>query len=267
MNDLRKHLSWVWLPLALAGACSGAKAGTDPVDPLETRSGFCERWGKSACSAEVVDRCLAADATVCAESQTVFCETILPGSGYSKQFAQVCLNAVKAAYADAELTREEHDTVIDLGPPCDKLIEGPGQVGDACSGKDSDCNTLEDLKCVARPGETGTCQVPTIVGGGRSCRQLHETCEEGFFCNGENCIERLGEGSLCSASAPCAEDLKCEGPDGAQTCVPKAELGGPCGNENDCVTGLCAKAPGAVSGVCDNKIILTSADPLCENLR
>ena len=266
MNDLRNRLSWVWVPLALVGGCSGAKEGTIPADPLETRSGFCEQWGKNACSAQVVDRCLAPDAAKCAETQTVFCESILPGSGYSKQFAKQCLDAVKTAYADAELTREEVDTVLRLGAPCDRLIEGPGNLGDACNG-DSGCNTLEGLRCIARAGETGTCQVPTIVGGGLSCRQPHETCAEGFFCNGVNCIVRLGAGELCSASAPCAEALKCVGDPDTATCVPKAQLGGSCAADDDCVTALCARAAGAMSGVCDNKIILTSADPLCGNLR
>jgi hypothetical protein len=191
----------------LASALLGSGCGSDrkrtaiEADPLASVTGFCQEWGKRACSAPVVEACLATDATACANQQALFCVSLLP-PGYASDNAKACLDAVGAAYSNATLTAKEYDTVINLGPPCDKLIEGPGVAGSPCRAT-SECNTLDNLVCVSKPGAEGSCQVPVIQGGGRSCVEAFHQCAPGFYCNGSNCIEGPAEGQPCSAQVPC----------------------------------------------------------------
>jgi hypothetical protein len=257
----------LWLLVGSAvlgsGCSSDRRRGSVPADPLATRAGFCEEWGKRACTAPVVQACLAVDAAACAAKQADYCLSTLP-SGYASDNAKACLDAVGSAYADDRLKAEEYEVVINFGAPCDKLIEGPGVSGSTCS-VTNDCNTLDDLVCVSRPGQTGTCQVPVVQGGGRSCVEAYQLCEEGFYCNGSNCVEGKLEGQACSAQEPCGVDLNCAGPEGAKTCVLKGQTTAPCTSDDDCVSKICARS--GSSGVCAPEIRLAPADPLCENLR
>jgi hypothetical protein len=246
-----------------SGCGSDRKRGAAPADPLATVTGFCEEWGKRACSAPVVEVCLATDAAACANQQAQYCVLRMPPN-YASDNAQTCLDAVGAAYSDARLTAKEYDTVINRGPPCDKLIEGPGQSGSPCS-ETSDCNTLDNLVCVSKPGAEGTCQVPVVQGGGRTCVEAFHLCEPGFYCNGSNCIEGPGEGQPCSPQVPCGEDFTCTAPEGSAICVAKKPNTAACSSDEECVSKICSRS--ASSGVCAPEIRLAAADPLCENLR
>jgi hypothetical protein len=257
--------------LLLASAVLGSGCGSDrrrgatPEDPLATKTGFCQEWGKKACGTQVMAACLGDTVDACIEAQGDFCEAIVPPN-YASENAQRCLDAVGAAYSDARLTAQEYETVIHLGAPCDKLIAGPGQEGSPCRAT-PECNTLDDLVCVSKPGGSGTCQIPVVQGGGRSCVEPYQLCEKGFYCNGSNCVESRSEGQPCSASEPCAEEMKCAGEEGAKTCAPKGQITNPCATDDDCVSKICAKSGTAATGVCAPQIVLGPADPLCANLR
>ncbi len=265
MRTTVKLLSWFLVGSAAVstGCGSDKKHGTQQEDPLEHVTGFCQEWGRRACNATVVDAC-ASKVEDCQEKQALFCLSILPPN-YAKKNAKACLDAVAAAYLDAKLDAKEYDTVINLGPPCDKLIEGPGEAGAAC--RDTfECNTLEDLICVARPGEPGTCQVPVTQGGGRSCIEAFQVCESDFYCNGSNCVERRAAGQPCSAQDPCTEDSTCAGPEGAAVCTPKKPDREPCTSDDECVSKLCGLSGAGATGRCAPQILLDVADPLCSNL-
>jgi hypothetical protein len=247
-----------FLTCFLAAACSGAEEGPKP-DPLAMESDFCSEWGRRACNDEVVDVCAASDTESCVASQRQFCTSII-ATGYQSDHAKACLDAVKTAYKDADLDAEELGIVLNLDAPCDQLIRGPSSEGDSCD-EDSDCDTVNEFRCVIKTGE-GTCQIPSEVGGGRSCSSESVVCEAGFFCDGSHCVEQLGEDEECEDDAECADGLGCDG--GA--CVPRAAATEDCTRNADCESGICAFTS-SDEGVCVDRVRLSPSEPICENLR
>jgi len=256
--------------LAALGACSAPKSGpgSNTPNPLATTDGFCAKWAENACSAAVVSACAAADAASCQESQKAFCLGLVP-STYSSQFAKECLDAVKAAYADADLTPEELGVVVGFADPCDRLIKGAGGDGAICQER-ADCNTLDSLDCVKKAGETtGECHVPVVVPGGISCIEPEKTCADGFYCDGSHCIERVAIGQPCASDDECSTDGRCDsGSDaGTGTCVARADVADPCTAPADCKSNICTIPTGQSTGICVSQVRLSPAEPLCANLR
>jgi hypothetical protein len=263
------------IPVALA--CSGAKKAPGS-STNRTAQEFCESFGKAACNDTVVKNCSGGgtDVDKCVASQAAFCLSKLAMPAfYSSQNAKACLDAVAAAYKDAQLTADEVQIVRELAAPCDQLIKGPGGLGASCS-RSEECNTLDDLSCVIRPGDTtGTCQVPEIVGGGISCSAPERVCEDGYYCNGSHCIERPNQsGAACAADIPCGADFSCidQSPDaganqpcveGGSECVcePKLSTGSACTLSSECQSGVCA------GKICQELVMLTAESAFCADLR
>jgi hypothetical protein len=263
----------VALLVLVVSACSGVEEGSG--SPYDRVDGFCTKWAQAACNGEVVEKCSAADEEACVEAQKSFCESLVPDGRYSSSLAKDCVEAVEKAFKDAELTPEERDTVLRLGPPCDGVLSGEAGEGEAC-GETADCNTEQALACVKKPGdEEGTCQEPMEVMGGFDCSGDNVVCAEGFYCDGANCLANKGDGASCSDAIPCAIEFNCERPDGSMpdplvddaTCVAKAEVGSDCEKDSDCLTGICSIAAGSSAGVCSALTVLSPTDPICEDLR
>jgi hypothetical protein len=260
---LLRQILPVLILVPLAASCGTSKKRTsDP--PKQTADQFCQELAKAACNDAVVSACSGGgtDTERCVSEQAKFCMTRLGSPLYfSEEFAKSCIDAVAAAYADAKLTAEEAVVVRDFAAPCDKLIAGPGKEGAFCS-KDQDCNTLEELSCVMLAGATsGTCQVPVVKGGGDSCTEPHETCQDTHYCDGQNCLTRpKTEGAACSAEKPCASDFLCSATD--STCQAKGAIGGACTTGSECQSGLCG-----VSGKCIKEVILADSEKICDDLR
>jgi hypothetical protein len=254
-----------WLAVSLACACGGSEAGPETGSgSLKTEAQFCQAWATNACNADVVAFCdPGADGPdTCIASQAAFCESLVP-SFYDPTNAKVCLDAVKAAYADADLSSEELETVRHLAAPCDHLIKGSGGANDWCA-ETADCNTLEDLVCVIKAGDTsGTCQVPAEVGGGQRCTGADQVCAEGFYCDGSNCIAYKDLGDACEFDDQCPPDQRCD----AAVCVERKAAGDDCASDAECQSRLCAIPHGAVSGVCVSAVRLSAESALCEDLR
>ena len=236
-----------WLiPLALlVFACDGE---SDPVpappNPLAQVEGFCKDWARGACNETVVSDCSGggSDTEACITSQAAACVVLMRGKEYSADHADACLDAVEAAYADARINREELTLITELGAPCDLVTSGDGVDGDSCS-TDTNCDLAGGYQCLG-----GTCGIPAVVGGGRACGQPQQICEDQFYCNGSNCIEKGGQGATCSDTAPCLIGLSCEGTPGAQTCVTKLDNGASCQNHDDCASGICDRPSGQPMG-------------------
>jgi hypothetical protein len=259
------------LALALTH-CSATKDGPGAgPNPLGTETGFCRAWAANACNQTVVDDCQAPDVDACLTAQAAFCMGKVP-SGYEPDNAQACLDRVKLAYDDAELSLEDIRVVLQFGEPCDKLIRGSAPQGGSCT-QDTDCDTLSDHKCVIKAGETyGTCYEPVVVGGGRGCDAPEETCEDGFYCNGMNCVERLGPDAECTSDAECSAELRCViGPAddagvSAGSCQPRNVLSAECTADAECQSGYCSIAPGE-PGLCADMVRFGLREPVCEDLK
>ena len=257
--------------LCLVASIVGCSSKADD-DPFATVSGFCEGWGKAACSKTVVSNCSGVDeaevtslqTNSCVVSQQKFCEGLVPDGYVSKQ-ASKCLDGVKLAYSDGKLTTTELATVLHLGEPCDHLIKGPKAKGEACA-SDNECDTVENYVCVMKAG-VGACAIPTVVDNGTSCKAAEATCNPGFYCD-RNCVQSAAMGDECAHDYECDSGLLCDMPAGSDTgtCTPPVSQT-KCTADEDCISSkVCDIAVGGTMGTCVSKITLTPDTGLCEAL-
>lgn len=226
-----------------------------------TREAFCRDWAVAACSMEVVSVCQAESAETCHSSQEAFCRTLVP-KDFSDDMGDACIDAVKAAYEDADLKENELAIVLRLAKPCDGLVIGPKNQGESCT-EQSDCDASAHLKCVRKSNsDSGLCEVPEEVGGGRSCKVAQKTCSAGFYCDGNNCIEAKASGEDCTIQEECGETGFC-GDD--HKCADQLAVGDTCKADHECKAGICYEFQG--SKVCTSRIRLARAEPLCDKLR
>lgn len=250
------------LPCLAWGSCLAlsfgfAAACGEDEPPPRSREQFCHAWAKAACSANTVKYCEAEDAEACIDSQDEFCHDLVPDD-FSDARGDECIDAVNAAYKDGELEADELSVVLRLGEPCNELVVGPGEEGDSCL-ENNDCNTSIGLACIRKSdNDDGTCEEPEEVGGGRSCDAAQKTCEAGFYCNGENCVEAKAEGRPCTIQEECGEDGFCDG-DGM--CAARLAVRSECSEDYECEIGICDR------GTCRSLIRLASSEPLCDDLR
>jgi hypothetical protein len=245
-------MKWNALGLLLL-ACSSE-------DPVPTKAEFCEQWADRACADSVVSACQAADKDACKLGQQGFCQSIVPDS-FSEDGIKGCLDAVGAAYADADLTGDELRVVLKLGGACGKLIVGPSGGGESCS-SDLDCNGSDGFECVIKGGRSkGTCQVPEEVGAGKRCEALQQTCQSGFYCDGSNCIETKLEGEECTINEECGPEGTCVDAE----CVPRLGVDSVCTQDDQCFSDLCYEFDD--ERTCTDRIRLSRSEPICEDLR
>lgn len=226
-----------------------------------TREVFCRDFAAAACSAEVVSVCQAADAASCRASHEDFCRTIAPDN-FAGERSQACIDAVAAAYADADLTASELVTVRLLGEPCDQLSRGPRGEGQSCMERD-DCDSASGFDCVMKSDRmSGTCEIAERVGPGEDCEADQAVCSGDFFCNGENCIAPRDLGDACMHHEECGEEGFCD-VDGM--CAARFDIRAACEDDAQCERGICYELEGERS--CTDRIRLAPSEPLCDELR
>lgn len=248
-----------FLGVGAIGLCFAVGCSSD--EPALTRETFCREWAASACSAEVVSACQAESAETCRLTQQTTCQNLIP-DGFVPDAADACLTAVASAYQDADLDAKELSTVLRLGPPCDRLVRGGLDSGDTCQSS-SQCDAASGFTCVIKGSEAGgTCQKPRVVEPGFACDALGETCSEGFYCNGDNCVAGKDTGSPCSAQQECGSEGYCAA-DGA--CAERFALRAECTADYQCLSGLCFTFD--AERICIDAIRLSPSEPLCDELR
>jgi len=245
--------------------CASGCSSKDESDPYATVSDFCAAWGKAACNSTVVNHCsglaTTADLTsACVLKQQVFCEGLVPNTGYSSAQAKTCLDAVSNAYSDAALDGTEIATVRELGAPCNHLIKGPVAMGGTCT-KDTDCDTVHNVLCVMKSG-VGTCVIPTVVANGTDCTAPEASCNPGFYCDGSNCVAQHALNKNCTGDYECAMGLACTSGKCTMPVDPDQ-----CTADTDCTTGVCDITSGMSTGMCTDQIILSHAESVCGDLR
>lgn len=262
----KPFLAPLLLGLALQLGCSGEEA-PEP-NPLANKAGFCKQWAQAACQEKVVSACDAASVDDCVASQRAFCEGAAPMT-YASTKADACIAAVKAAYADADLTAEEIQVVRYLGPPCDQLSKGLLDEGDDCAA-DEECNTAAGLHCIRKQDVVlGSCQTPQEVAAGDFCDEPSQVCAAGYYCNGENCVIFKKTNGACSADYECKPVDHCviEADADQGTCTPRLELNEACTADEDCQSGYCVSKSGSTEGECASMIRLSRSEPLCDDLQ
>ena len=232
-------------------------------NPVETREEFCNRWAQAACSEEVISVCQAASADACRLGQEDFCLQVVPTNGFVDDRANACIDAVGNAYADADLTAAELATVVRLQAPCDQLVRGSSAATESCTSR-LDCDGPAGFDCVFKGSDTttGSCQSPVIVEAGRDCSASSAVCTEGFYCDGDNCVEGNAVGETCARNAECATGF-CD-PSGV--CRAALAVDTACTLDEQCASGICYQFS-AAEQVCTDRIRLSRTDPLCDGLR
>jgi hypothetical protein len=257
--------------LCLVACLASCASKVNDPNPYATVSGFCEGWGKAACSATVVSHCAGVDTTdvtadltsACVTSQQAFCEGLVP-DGYVSTQAAVCVSAVKQAYSDGTLTSSEVNIVRHLGDPCNHLIKGTQVKGDTCT-TDNDCDTVGNFLCVMKSG-VGACEIPKVVGNGTSCSAPDAACNLNFYCDGAHCVQSLDIGEKCMNDFECLSGLACDATSGK--CALRVSQT-KCSSDDDCAApkGVCDIPVGADTGSCVSAITLTPDAAMCETLK
>jgi hypothetical protein len=248
-------------------SCSSEKEGSPAVDPYRSEESFCGEWAKAACNKSVVNKCSGGgdDTQACVQKQASFCLAALPAN-YASANAKACVEAVRKAYSDAKLTADEVKLVRTFAEPCNQLSQGPKPQGDSCA-RDSDCDTVAGVRCIIRPGDgEGSCETPVEAAGGDPCAEKNVVCADTHYCDGSNCLTRVQEGKSCDASMPCAPGLRCADMSGTFTCIAKLGTAATCSSDDDCTSGVCAKATGAADGKCVETLELGVTVGLCDDL-
>lgn len=250
-----------WLVIGFLGLLASC-SGDDEKSPL-TRGEFCSNWGENACSEETVSVCQATDVDACRASQESFCLELVPRDFVPDQ-ADACLKAVTAAYKDGDLEDDELEIVLRLGGPCDKLVSGPRAEGESCEAT-SDCDAAHDFECIFKADEAaGSCQLPNEIEAGFDCSKPEDVCEAGFYCDGENCLARKVSGRACTKDMECQEELYCT-EDGQ--CTERLLVSETCTADAQCATGICYAATSEDEATCTDRIRLSRAEPVCDDLR
>jgi hypothetical protein len=247
-------------------ACSGSQPGPGAeADGLRTESQFCAEWATAACNEDVVSAC-SGTRSGCLQTQKSACLVLVP-IGYQSENAEECIDTVKDAYEDAELSADELEVVLKLGGPCAALVDGGFAEGDTCLSS-FDCDAVSGFACVVKPGEAdGTCQIPDETATGGSCRTPASICGPADYCDPTSgrCISRLSE-EPCPFDDACPADYRCEIVEGEATgtCTERLDNGDTCAGNDDCKSALCL---GTTRKVCASNVVLTVESTLCDTLR
>jgi hypothetical protein len=226
----------------------------DPVTPNE----FCDRWASAVCGPEVLSACQKS-AAQCKASQAASCREWLPDD-FQSVGVDECLDAVSQAYSDADLDSAELDVVWRLGAPCDN-IQVTSESGETCK-RDADCSAASGLSCVLKDKATGICERAELVKAGFACDDPDQTCERGFFCDGEHCIVAGEAGDRCKNDTQCGQGLFCHD----ERCETQLSVGADCTNDRQCESEICYEVD-TDERVCVNRIRLSPAEPACEALK
>jgi hypothetical protein len=258
------------LAVALISACSSEEPGPQANDKYKTRGSFCEAWADAACNDDVVDAC-GSSRSLCLEHQSTYCLNLVP-TGYTSVNAETCVKAVERAYRDAELDAEELKLVQRLAAECSQLVDGGRPEGDDCT-LTTECDTVAGYICIVKLGnELGSCQVPNVVGAGFACDEANVLCEDGFYCNGENCIaskfEPGDEDVACSHDEECIPSGYCEIEPEETEGLCRTRLGSSntshCTRDDQCESDFCFLT--AANPYCTSKVVLTGESSVCSSL-
>lgn len=262
LYSLRNKVAWVFgSGLVLTGllvACDSSETAAGPVGPAyPSEESFCQDLGVALCNVNVVEACYLSSSTSI-DGDTESCmrsvakiENCNPERyPYHYEGAEACIASMEQIYQDAALSQAELSAADEA---CLVAFSLGGVEGSPCDAS-VDCNAAAGLRCVAKPGQEGSCQIPEEVAPGTSCAADTAVCTAEFYC-GSNlaCIEKPGQGSPCSDAEPCAEDALCEG----DMCAAKLANTEECTQNEECAGGFCVKAQGQDNGVCGSQLNLS----------
>jgi hypothetical protein len=249
----------------------GVGCGSDdpaqlPPDIYATEQQFCEELGKAICNANVVSACYGSDESSLTEDTAKCVENAAnkacnPGNHrYNRPGAETCINQLALEYQDGKISHTELEATHEA---CLAAFSDGGAVGSDCT-IDDDCDGVAGLRCVAKPGQDGTCQKPVV---GDDCDADDAVCADGEYCaelvsGGYTCDSYLGLGATCSETALCdpEEALCVTDVMMMSTCEAKTDNGQACTEATQCKGGFCVRPIGAMDGTCAATLTLSPTD-------
>jgi len=248
--------------LVLATSCSGTKEGPKGLpDPLTTTDGVCQRWGEAACNEDVVRDCNGSSGTTeeCVKDQKRFCAAQLGDGPFDRELTPDCIDDVRKAYADGEITAKERLNVIlvESGSCADLRASsqrGAGGAGGAGAGPlpkepgarcDPDTDVCVDIAfcdpdaklCALKSVEGEPCcaQQSSFLTPACESGTSDMPCAPGTFCYLGECAV-VGETKECENDAQCGTDRYCSL---SNTCEPRGEDNDACdvGHDEQCAEG------------------------------
>ena len=149
--------------------------------------------------------------------------------------------SIMSACLEALVAPDDSCFTVDTMAPWEELCMETAWVGTVsaggmcffsyeCAGEDSYC----------APNQT--CAV--LPGNGQPCSP--QGCASGLYCDLGTCRPQLGEGSVCTSTLQCAEDLFCNFALPTPVCTRLAGPGEPCTGPGSCERGSC------IPGTCSN---------------
>lgn len=252
--------------LVTAALSLGAACGSSDSDPPGVTykypdvASLCDAGATAQCSASLVQHC-ATTADDCHAVRVQLCKAQTPSTlTYRPAQADACIDALRAAYADATLTADEQRVI---NAACSVVFEGTGTAGATCDA-DVDCHLSQSFVCVKK-GSTGMCEVPKAVSAGDSCSAADAACTLGTHCNPTSlhCDKDGVLGDPCNATAPCDAATTC---DAASTkCIARLADGTACHTDSECQGGICLVV--GASQRCASAQNFSAGDPACDAFR
>jgi hypothetical protein len=220
----------VWLSLV---GCGGKGSG-GPSTPAD----FCTQKAEAVC--QIATTSCSVSPTDCATFQQGLCmasaaQATADGKRtYNATNAQDCINKVKAAFGSSSPITPATMTTFDRA--CNYAFQGKGvALTDTCT-TPYDCAGPTDGTIICDASQH-LCAKAISVAGGQQCNGVGDVCAQDFYCatnasSVQICTAAATSGNACSASIPCAHDLRCAG--GA--CSSLIQAGVACSADSDCVS-------------------------------
>jgi len=221
--------AWV----ALVSGCGGG-SGT----PL-TEDSYCEQKAEKEC--QVAPKC-GTGMTACVTQRKTACLAVnaaskTPPRIFTPSNVGPCIDKTNSVYAKslaAGATQADLDAMTDV---CAYVFQGNST--DVCTVK-YDCKDKSQI-C-----DKGICVKQMNVNKGAFCVSPGQVCSADSYCANDTatsmlkCLPKAVQSAPCSATIPCIDPYRCDGPSG--TCMPKFMAGQFCGNSSECA---------AAAGFCD----------------
>lgn len=242
-------------------------------EPYPDFASFCNGVARAQCTKAIQDACsldstsdseCTAEVTrACTNRDSDITRDIKSTGNYRKDKAQNCIDAVSAAYAKANITKEDHSNIRKA---CDVVFRGKSAVGFDCD-DDLDCDDGTFCYRADLSSAKGTCEKPAETAKGDDCSGKGSLCTTGLYCTPADkiCGGRPDAGKACSATKPCLETLACLNPDenGNGTCGDKKATQDECQSDIDCQSSYCALV--GPKKICLDKLNFGTGSPGCDN--
>lgn len=216
-------------------ACGGlvalvACSGSDEDEAFSTSSAFCTAKAEAECK-NLAGTCGATE-ELCKPKRTDACNTAATaatgtGRAYRANAAQGCIDKVNAAFSPKVIDPAKE---TEANEACERVFGGTKAKNAACAST-FECDGA--LVC-----DRGVCADKSATALGEACNNPGQVCAAGSYCQqqGQNkfCVEKKKVGEICTAEAPCKEDLRC-----VNSCVARVASGGACDKDEECA----AEAP------------------------